>query len=81
MARGNGYKATLLIIALMGMSLTLAGLIWAAAVQNERLDVGVKTIEAVREKADISEKDIISIKSDLKYIKEGIDNINRKLDK
>lgn len=76
----NNLKWTVTyLLPLLAAAMFIAGLIWAAAVNNERLDKGYERLDRVEPIVINNDKRISVVENDLKYIKEGVDDIKKEL--
>jgi hypothetical protein len=71
----NGYRKTSAAISIILLILTLAGLVWAAAEQNQKLKTACIEQAIMRTKVEKNVTDIVELKTDIKYIRNGIDDI------
>ena len=52
---------------------------WSLSAQNQKLETNILEQAKIREKTEVHGKDIAELKTDIKYIRKGIDEIKRKL--
>ncbi len=79
MAKNNSVKRIVAWVSVIVLLLTLGGILWAAASQNQRLETTCVEQTNIRTKVNKNEKDIVELKTDVKYIRKGIDRIEKKL--
>ena len=77
MAENNNNISWAKLIITIAALLVTFGIAWAT-VRND-VDVNTKTLETVEIRSSTNERDIIRLQSDIKYIREGVDDIKRKL--
>lgn len=76
MAENNNISWAKLVITIAALLVTF-GIAWAT-VRND-VDVNTKTLETIETRSLTNERDIIRLQSDIKYIREGVDEIKKKL--
>jgi hypothetical protein len=67
-------------LAIAGVLALLAGWIWNAATMSSALNANLKADEATHPKVQQNREDILTMQSDVRYIKLGIGRIEEKLD-
>jgi len=78
----NGKKLAIATISTaLVIVLTIAGLIWAAATQNYRLDMVVEDVKVVEPRVEQIDDRVIVLEVQQTAIYEGVKRIEEKLDK
>jgi len=72
------WRATRIALAIITL---IASAAIAYGILTERVKTNSNTIEKVEQKADTNQLNIVEIKTDIKYIKFGIDDIKEELKK
>lgn len=75
----NSAKRIIAWVSVIALLLTLGGILWAAASQNQRLETTCVEQTNIRTKVNKNEKDIVELKTDVKYIRHTVDRIEKKL--
>lgn len=81
MQKKPDYRFMMLIIAVLGVIITISSILWAASAQNSRFENSCEKINKIEEKSNNNEKKIIGIGKDIEYIKNGIDEIKKEIKK
>ena len=76
MAENNNISWAKLVITIAALLVTF-GIAWAT-VRND-VDVNTKTLDIIETRSLTNERDIIRLQADIKYIREGVDEIKKKL--
>lgn len=67
-------------LAILGIAGLLGGWIWQAAIQSGALEANTRDDAEIHPKVLENREDILIIQSDLRYIRKGVDDIQRKLE-
>lgn len=79
MRNSNGRKIKVIGI-VFGIVITIAGIIWAASAQNQKLEATSKAAAENTKRITSVENDLIEIKTNQKNMMRTLDKIDRKLD-
>lgn len=75
----NSVRRIAAWVSVIILLLTLGTIVWTASSQNQKLETTRTEQTKIRTKVNENENDIIELKTDVKYIREGIDRIEKKL--
>ena len=77
----DSEKPVRFLVTVIGLFITIGGLIWAISAQNQKLEATYVETQFAKVKSDINEKKIMVIETKLDYITKGIDDIKREVKK
>ena len=81
MAKNNSTGWIRITFSAIGLALILGSILLAMGSQNQKLENGCKRIDVIETQVSENEIDIAVIKTDVKYIRKGIDEIKEELRK